>query len=118
MIRQNRPDPIKVQHLVELSQQVITGNVILKPKRIKKLILCALTSHHAGAPRCCYNGITRTLPIQEFSERSVLRVLNQSTLAPTSFSTASERLRKRTGGEIEVSQNPCRLNRSVQHHLI
>src|ERR1700733_14221567 len=109
MTRQNRPDPIKVQHLVELSQQVITGNVILKPKRIEKLILCALTSHHAGALRCCYNGITRTLPIQEFSERSVLRVLNQSTLAPTSFSTASNvfriRLRLLHCGHLSAGDN-------------
>jgi hypothetical protein len=89
MTRQNRPDPIKVQHLVELSQQVIPGNVILKPKRIEKLILCALTSHHAGALRCCYNGITRTLPIQEFSRRSTRQVfINQ--LAASSFSTVSK----------------------------
>jgi hypothetical protein len=70
---------IEVQHEVELSQQVITGDVILKPKRIEKLILRALASHHAGALRCCYNGITPTLSIQEFSERSALRVFNQAT---------------------------------------
>jgi hypothetical protein len=90
MTRKNRPHPIEVQHQVELPQQVIAGNVILKPKRMEKLLLRALTSHHAGPLRCCYNGITRTLPIQEFSKRSTLRVFNEATLAATSFSTASK----------------------------
>jgi hypothetical protein len=47
--------------------------VILKPKRIEKLILCALPSHHAAALRCCYNKITSAIGQQQFSERSALR---------------------------------------------
>jgi len=80
--RQNRPHPIKVQYKVELPQEVITGNVILKPKRIEKA-----DPVRSAVPSCPLPTAAVTTKShsrqgnKSFSERSALRVLNEATLA-------------------------------------